>query len=47
MSSKLTISDNKSKPGVGISASFIDLDISWRDFPDINWGGIFDWFDWK
>jgi len=32
--------------GLAVS-SFIDLDLSWLDFPDINWGGIFDWFDWN
>lgn len=32
----------------GLSASsFLDLDLSWLDFPDINWAGIFDWFDWN
>jgi len=41
MVNELRGSDNNFKLGVGRS-SFIDLDISWRDFPDIDWGGIFD-----
>ncbi len=36
MDNKLRGSHNNLKPGVDRSSSFIDLDISWLDFPDIN-----------
>ncbi|MCH7928214.1 MAG: hypothetical protein IID03_09595 [Candidatus Dadabacteria bacterium] len=46
MDNKLRGSHNNLKPGV--DRFFIYwFDISWLDFPDINWGGIVNWFDWK
>lgn len=32
----------------GASAfSWLDIDLSWLEWPDIDLTGIFDWFDWK